>query len=236
MVPLTDPVLRSLAGERLFIYEEERLSFGYTAGNFPSKSLKLLFPDLPLLFLKQVHSDRIATDEEWHAGIEADGLLLDRHGVVAVVQTADCLPLFFFNEERSRGGVLHVGWRGLRLGIEERLAERLGKEFHGFTFFLGPAIEKECYEVGEELRELFAKKDYANDIFSRSRPGKYFLDIKTGLKLSLQALGAAEGKVRDCGLCTRCAGGLFPSFRREGSTGRRIFNFLTLSAGSGRGM
>ena len=233
MAPLTDPVLRSLAGERVFIHEEERLSFGYTAGNFPSTSLKLLFPGLPLLFLRQVHSDRIATDREWHAGIEADGLLLDRRGVVAVVQTADCLPLFFFNEERSRGGVLHVGWRGLLQGIEERLAERLGAEFRDFSFFLGPAIEKNCYEVGEEIAEKFAKKPYAGRVFSRTRPGKHLLDIKSGLRLSLQALGAAESRVGDCGRCTYCSHGMFPSYRRDGATGRRLFNVLTLRGGRG---
>ncbi len=185
---------------------------------------------MPLLFLKQVHSPRIISSAEWHAAIEADGLFLERRNIVAVVQTADCLPLFFFNDERSRGGVIHVGWRGLQQGIEEKLAARLGSAFAGCNFFIGPAIEKNCYEVGEELAELFAKKAYADRLFSRSRPGKYFMDLKTGLKRSLLALGASEKKVLDCGLCTFCSNGLFPSYRRDGATGKRIFNFLALKS------
>ncbi len=232
---MIEPAERTVAGHSLFIHDENNLSFGYTTRQYPSKTLKLSFPSTPLLFLKQVHSARIVSDGEWRAGIEADGLLLERRDLAAVIQTADCLPLFFFNDERSRGGVLHVGWRGLQQGIEEKLAERLGVAFKDFSFFLGPAIEKSCYEVGEELPELFVKKPYGNDIFSNSRPGKYFLDLKAGLKLSLRALGAADGRVMDCGRCTYCSPGLFPSFRRDGGTGRRIFNFLILKSGANAG-
>ncbi len=232
---MIEPVARTLAGHRLFIHDEEYLTFGYTTGHFTSKILKLCFPKTPLLFLKQIHSARIVSDGEWRAGIEADGLLLERRDLAAVIQTADCLPLFFFNDERSRGGVLHVGWRGLQQGIEEKLAERLGVAFKDFSFFLGPAIEKYCYEVGEELLELFAKKSYAKDIFSSSHSGKYFLDLKAGLKLSLRALGAADSRIVDSGHCTHCSPGQFPSFRRDGGTGRRIFNFLILKNGANTG-
>ena len=160
--------------------------------------------------------------------MEADGLILERPGVVAVVQTADCLPLFFFDDERRCGGVVHVGWRGLLQGIEEKLVERLGGGLAGFSFYLGPAIERSCYEVGEELPELFAKKPYAKDIFALVNHGKYAMDLKAGVKLSLAARGVAADRIQDCGLCTFCSGGRFPSYRRDGKTGRRIFNFLQL--------
>lgn len=225
---MIDPAARTIAGKRLFIHEEKHLLFGYTTIDFSSRDLKLLFPSLPLLFLKQVHSQRILSDAEWHAGSEADGLLLERPGVVAVIQTADCLPLFYWDRRRRRGGILHVGWRGLQQGIEEQLAVRLGKELGEFSFFLGPAIEQGCYEVGEELLDLFAGKPYNKGIFSPVRPGKYQLDIKSGLKLSLASAGVAAERIGDCGLCTYCSPELFPSFRRDGGTGRRIFNFLLL--------
>lgn len=228
---MTDPVLRPLAGETLFAHEEDNLIFGYTTRNFPPTVLKRLFPATPILFLRQVHADRIVTPAEWHPGIEADGTILDGGGAVALIQTADCLPLFFFDDARQRGGVLHVGWRGLRQGIEARLAERLGAGLGDFRFHLGPGIERGCYEVGEELPDQFAKKPYGSAIFSPSRPGKYFLDLKAGLKLSLSALGVAAERISDCGLCTYCSRGLFPSYRRDGGTGRRIFNFLMLGRG-----
>jgi len=218
----------SIAGHGLAIHETADLVFGHTDAGFPAPALKLLFPSLPLLFLKQVHSARIVSDAEWQAGVEADGLLLERPGRVAVIQTADCLPLFFFNDERRRGGILHVGWRGLQQGIEEKLAERLGGKVNDFFFYLGPAIEKKCYEVGMELPGYFAKKSYGNELFSEIGGGKHLMDIKRGVKLSLAALGVDPGNIQDSGLCTFCSGGRFPSYRRDGKTGRRIFNFLHL--------
>lgn len=219
------------AGHGLALHQGANLVLGFTGSGFPAADLKRLFPGRPLLFLKQVHSDRIVTAAEWRAGSEADGIFLDRPGAVAVIQTADCLPLFFFDDAGRRGGVLHVGWRGLLAGIEEKLAARLGAGLGAFSFFLGPAIEKKCYEVGPELLDLFAKKPYTKDIFSESGKGKYLLDIKAGLKLSLAALGVAPDRVQDSGLCTFCSGGRFPSYRRDGKTGRRVFNFLMLKTG-----
>jgi YfiH family protein len=228
---LIDLVEGEFAGHALTLHESEGLAFGFTGGDFPAADLRRRFPSLPLLFLKQVNSNRIVAAADWRPGTEADGLLLDRPGMVAVIQTADCLPLFFFDDARRRGGVLHVGWRGLQSGIEERLAARLGAGLGDFSFFLGPAIEKDCYEVGEELPPLFAEKSYGGRIFSRNGRGRYTMDIKAGLKLSLAALGVEPGRVHDSGLCTYCSPGRFPSYRRDGKTGKRIFNFLLLKNG-----
>lgn len=230
---MTDPSAKSFAGKRLFIYEENDLSFGYTTKDFSDKDLKLYFPSLPLLFLKQVHANRIVSDAEWRAGSAGDGLLLERHDTVAVIQTADCLPLFFFDDSRRCGGILHVGWRGLQQGIEEKLVARMDKKLGEFSFYLGPAIEGSCYEVGEELLDLFAKKTYFDRIFSPAGPGKYHLDIPSGLTLSLASAGVAAERIGNCDLCTYCRESMFPSFRRDGASGRRIFNFLQLS-GSNR--
>jgi hypothetical protein len=232
---LIDLAETEFAGHFLALHESAALVLGFTGGDFPAAGLKRLFPGRPLLFLKQVHSDRIAAAADWRAGLEADGLFLDRPGAVAVIQTADCLPLFFFDDARRRGGVIHVGWRGLLAGIEERLAERLGADLGSFSFFLGPAIEKNCYEVGEEIPPLFAAKKYAKEIFSSKGRGKYAMDLKAGLALSLKALGVAAGRIQDSGLCTFCSGGRFPSYRRDGGTGKRIFNFLLLKNGQPAG-
>ncbi len=57
------------------------------------------------------------------------------------------------------------------------------------------------------------------------------MDLTSGLKLSLAALGVAAERIQDSGLCTFCSAGRFPSYRRDGKTGKRIFNFLLLKSG-----
>lgn len=221
---------RVFAGYALTVFENERILFGHTASGFTSAGLQHFLTMKPLLFLKQVHGDRIISQADWRPAVEADGLILNLPGEAAVIQSADCLPLFFFNDDASRGGVIHVGWRGLQAGIEEKLVAMLGAEIGKFNFYLGPAIEKKCYEVGEELPRLFQSKVYADKIFAPRACGKYSMDIKSGLILSLRAAGIAPERIRDSGLCTYCSERRFPSYRRDGKTGRRIFNFLMLKS------
>jgi YfiH family protein len=219
---------RCFEGHAIQIYENERIVFGFTELDFSAAALKRFFCPQPLLFLKQIHSARIVKDSEWQAGSESDGLLLKNRGLVAVIQTADCLPLFFFNRDFTVGGVIHVGWRGLRLGIEKKLLAMLPGSSEKYSFFLGPAIEKKCYPVGEDVYRLFREKPYVENIFTPRPDGKYLLDIKAGLALSLRQTGIGVERIEDCGLCTNCLPERFPSYRRDGKTGKRIFNFLLL--------
>ena len=71
---LIEPASRSFAGHQLFIHQEDRMIFGYTTGNFPSNILKIVFPSMPLLFLKQVHSPRIVSSSGGWPAVEADEL------------------------------------------------------------------------------------------------------------------------------------------------------------------
>ena len=219
---------RIFEGCGLTVFENERILFGFTETGFSSLALRRYLPGRPLLFLKQVHSDRIVSQAEWRPATEGDGLILRRPGAAAVVQTADCLPLFFFRDDGSCGGVIHVGWRGLQQGIETKLISLLGGEAAKYDFYLGPAIEKNCYEVGEEMPGLFRGRGYADRIFTSLGNGKFAMDLKQGLILSLRGAGIAPDRIQDSGLCTYCSMGRFPSYRRDGKTGRRIFNFIVL--------
>jgi YfiH family protein len=219
---------RNFEGNALHVYENSSIILGFSEINFTAAALQRFFKPRPLLFLKQVHSARIFKQSDWQAVSEGDGLLLQKPGAVAVIQTADCLPLFYFADDFTAGGVIHVGWRGLWQGIENKLLEMLPGDPHNYFFFLGPAIEKKCYPVGEELHQLFADKCYAGSIFTPWPGGKQLMDLKTGLVMSLRAAGIAADRIQDSGLCTYCQKDRFPSFRRDGPTGKRIFNFLTL--------
>jgi hypothetical protein len=220
--------VQNFAGLSLQAHEDARLIFGFTHSHFTAAALQRFFKPRELVFLKQVHSGRIIQVSGRQMLEDADGILLTTPGTVAVIQTADCIPLFFYADDFSTGGVIHVGWRGLCQGIEKNLLAILSGNAGRYTFYLGPAIEKNCYTVGEDLRLLFAAKSYAKDIFYPKGDGKYLLDLKAGLRLSLVESGISADRISDCGICTYCAKDRFPSFRRDGKTGKRIFNFLAL--------
>jgi len=162
---------------------------------------------------------------------------------MAVIETADCTPLFFWYHDSTNysiGGVVHIGWRGLLKGIEKKLLELLAAKFvnidiRQLNVFLGPAIEKNCYEVGPDLYEMFSPKTYRDDIFSpldikRDREYKYLLDVKKGIRLSLRESGIPDQRIWESTLCTFCEKDRFPSYRRCPIPGKRIYNFLLLKA------
>jgi YfiH family protein len=215
------------AGRTVQVYEDARLILGFTEGDFTAAALQRFLAPRPLLFLKQIHGKTILNESSWRPASAADGLLLRKPDAVAVIQTADCVPLFYFSDDRAVGGIIHVGWQGLAQGIETELLSMLPGERSRYHFFMGPAIEKKCYPVGEELLNIFGGKPYGTSFFTRRADGKWLMDIKAGLSLSLRQAGIAAGRIQDCGLCTFCHPGRFPSYRRDGKTGRRIFSFFT---------
>ncbi len=224
-----------LNGHFLNYYENDSIVFGFTEIGFKLNDLSTYFPTQQLLDLNQVHSNIIRFASQMEPGMEGDGIILDEPATMAVIKTADCTPLFFRDHHYSIGGVIHIGWQGLLKGIEKKLVELLEKEksiqSENLYFYFGPAIEKECYEVGEDLYEKFSSKSYRENIFfykSLPKKRKYLMDVKKGICLSLQESGISPSRITDPALCTFCEARRFPSYRREKGTVSRIYNFLLL--------
>jgi YfiH family protein len=150
-------------------------------------------------------------------------------GRLAVIKTADCIPLSFWEESSRIGGLIHVGWRGLLKGIESKLINLLKNiqvEYSKLAFFIGPSIEGPCYPVGKEVYEQFNNHPYQSQMFQRTRQGILNLDLKKGIKLTLTDSGIEPRRIYDSEICNLCEAQRFPSYRREGGVTHRIYNFL----------
>ena len=86
-------------------------------------------------------------------------------------------------------GIAHAGWRGLISGVIENLIESFQCNGDDLVVHLGPAISKNYFEVGEEIKDLYLSK---NSNFARSFQfyrDKHYLDLydaaKVYLKLSI---------------------------------------------------
>lgn len=240
-------------------YHDQRIIFGFTEKDFELKDLVTFFQIHihRLVELKQIHSDIIyfsnqietvlphhgQTAAEEARMTKGDGFILAETNTMAIIKTADCTPLFFYDDTYSLGGVIHIGWQGLLKGIETNLLSLLEKQQVSpgkLHFIIGPAIESKCYEVGPDLHEKFFTKWYRDRVFSHheEKTGKYWLDIKKGISLSLQRSGVPSDRITDVGICTLCMAERFPSYRqdkRSGGTGEncgRIYNFLLLKPGN----
>lgn len=222
-------------------YETPQFAMGFTELNFSLDHFSRLYPEYSQVILTQVHSGTILFSSRIPHGEapEADGIILDERGKIAIIETADCTPLFFWyeNSDASVGGVVHVGWRGLYSGIERNLVRMLKEKYPGFDpkelhVFLGPSIEEQCYEVGDDLYEKFSIHPYREEIFIENPPhtGKFrrVLNVKKGITLSLIECGVNPEHITQSDLCTFCRPERFPSYRRQKGTGQRIHNYLVL--------
>jgi YfiH family protein len=230
-------------GNFINVYETPQIILGFTEIRFSFTDLSRMFGPYKLIELKQVHSDIIHVSSQIEPGHEGDGIILDQKDTMAVIKTADCTPLFFWYNGStgcSIGGVIHIGWRGLLKGIEKKLLDLLVEKFvnldiRRLNVFLGPSIEKNCYQVGPDLYEMFSLKTYRDDIFSPiftkgDKIYKYWLDLKKGIRLSLKESGIPEQQIWESTLCTFCEKDRFPSYRRCPAPRKRIYNFLLLKA------
>ena len=173
----------------------------------------LNFPAEPL-WLEQVHGNEVLGKH----GDCADARVVGA-GEVAVVMTADCLPVLFTDLAGSEVAAAHAGWRGLEAGILEHTVQAMQAEPLEIIAWLGPAIGPDAFEVGDEVREAFLQHDLnAAEAFRPSPAGRWLADIYLLARQRLASVGVKQ--VYGGGLCTYSDKERFFSFRRDRETGR----------------
>lgn len=187
--------------------------------------------DIPiqkLVNLVQVHQDRILSisspQQYTQASLqEADGWITNLKNVPLVVRTADCLPVFLFDEAGCIG-LIHAGWRGTKLKIVTQAVDMMVRQFHAdlarIQVGFGPAIHQCCYEVGEEFVQHFPQETVKFN-------GRYHLDLVAANRNQLLQLGLKQTQIFDVDICTCCDHNYF-SYRREGSKAGRMISLMML--------
>ena len=184
------------------------------------------------VIMRQVHSNVIHRLEAAPAGKpEGDALVTNVPGLLLVVRTADCLPVFLVDEKNRALAAVHCGWRGTQKRILEKAVLAMGRSYGtrpaGLLAALGPCIGPACYEVGAEVKAGFAAAGFPDDVFGpvTGRAGKHLLDLPRANAWLLGELGLKASNVCSAGACTHCDAGLL-SFRRNPGEPRRMYNFI----------
>jgi purine-nucleoside/S-methyl-5'-thioadenosine phosphorylase / adenosine deaminase len=151
----------------------------------------------------------------------ADAAITRQRGRVCAIMVADCLPVLFSTRDGTRIGAAHAGWRGLASGVLENTVGALGMPGHELTAWLGPAISREHFEVGDEVRAAFvAGGPGAADAFQRNARGRWQADLVALARRRLDALGITD--VSGGEWCTCADRARFFSHRRDGKGGRMV--------------
>ena len=174
------------------------------------------------VWLEQIHGTSIIDAARFQSGDpppQADAAFSRKAGVVCVVMTADCLPVLFCDDSGSIVAATHAGWRGLLSGVLEETVAAMGVPGKNLTAYLGPAIGRQAFEVGDEVRSAFVSvEEEAAAAFRPSLPGKWLADIYLLARQRLAGQGIE--KVFGGSFCTVSEADRFFSYRRNGQTGR----------------
>jgi polyphenol oxidase len=177
--------------------------------------------DLPAepLWLRQVHGGRVVLHDGSLTEPEADAAVAFEPGRVLAVLTADCLPVAFASLDGARLGLAHAGWRGLAAGVLEHTVDALGVPGGELLAWFGPAISRQAFEVGSEVRETFLAADRAAAAaFAPNERGRWQADLYALARIRLNRLGVT--RIGGGEECTFRDAHRFYSHRRDPRGGR----------------
>ncbi len=160
-------------------------------------------------WLRQQHGNKVVVVNSpgAHAGAEGDCMATAASSAVLSVTTADCVPVVVVG--RGAFALVHVGWRGIRLGVIDaavRAVRDLQPPFASQRFevtaVLGPMIRSGSYEFDSSLAAEIAH-DIGTEperITGVTRWGTPSLDLAAAVTWCLTATRVYE--VDDMGLDT----------------------------------
>ena len=172
----------------------------------------------------QVHSSTVFTLEKApEEELSGDGFATKKRGLLLCVKTADCVPILLCDSENRVAAALHAGWRGsfsdiVGKGIESMIA--LGAEAGNIVAAIGPAICRDCFEVGDEVVAELEKslgKEYVDEYCAVSG-GRAHIDLKALNRGLLLRRGVDEARIDVCSDCTCEHPDRYFSHRRMGAS------------------
>lgn len=188
--------------------------------NHLTQALQHLSSCAPPQWLNQVHGIQVVNAGSDPACVpDADAVTTMQPGMPCAVMTADCLPVFFCDQDGHRVAVAHAGWRGLCDGVLEATLKQF-PDSNRVLAWLGPAIGPAAFEVGDEVRAAFMECDAgaASAFVPSPNAGRWLADIYALARQRLTRAGVAS--IYGGGLCTFNDPDRFFSYRRDGQTGR----------------
>ncbi len=169
-------------------------------------------------WINQTHGTHAVTLELDNSR-DADAAITRQPGVVAVVMTADCLPILVCNRDGSEVAAVHAGWRGLQAGVIQGTLASMESCGAQLQAWIGPGISQQNFEVGGEVRSAFiASIQDAESFFKENRKGHWLCDLAGLAERVLKRQGVVD-VYRDPGCSYRDADRFF-SYRRNATTGR----------------
>jgi len=145
-----------------------------------------------IFLLNQVHSNKfvfIDKYSKYQKKERADAIITDIPKLPIAILTADCAPILIYDKKKKMIGAIHAGWKGAYKGIISKVINfmiKKGCEKKNMLAVIGPCIAQKSYNVREDFRTKFLKKDKRNKVFFKKRKNLICFDLSKYIKSELK--------------------------------------------------
>ncbi len=136
-----------------------------------------------IFLLKQIHSNKfIFIDDKYKLKKrpQADAIITSQKNLPIGVLTADCVPILIYDRKKKMIAAVHAGWRGAYKNIIGRVSNfmiKKGCKPQNIIATIGPSISVKNYEVQENFKKKFIKKNKKNHRYFKKNKEKLYFDL-----------------------------------------------------------
>ena len=148
-----------------------------------------------IFLLHQIHSNKfIYIDEKYKnkKKPKADAIITNQKYLPIAVLTADCSPILIYDGKKKIIAAIHAGWKGAYKDIVNKVIKfmiKKGCELSDMTAVIGPSISLKNYEVKEDFKKKFIKKNKKNLMFFKINKKKIYFDLTSYIYTYLKKNG-----------------------------------------------
>ena len=141
--------------------------------------------------MHQIHSNKfvfINKKNKFKYKPKADAIITNKKKIPIAVLTADCVPILICDDKKNYIAAIHAGWKGAYKDIISKVIKfmiKKGSNPKNITAAIGPAISVKNYEVKNDFKKKFIKKDKKNNKFFKTKNNKLYFDLSKFVKSSL---------------------------------------------------
>ncbi len=187
------------------------------------------------VFANQIHSNKVTLITDIHKGLgtiqretaiaDTDAMITNYPNICIMSQSADCVPILFYDPVKNVIASAHAGWKGTVARIAENVVKYFVENYNSnptdLVVGIGPCIGTCCYEVGEEVIEQ-AKSSLKNadglfTVIPKFKNPVFDL-VKANYNILIE-LGLNPENIETANICTKCNNEMFFS-ARAGDKGR----------------
>lgn len=156
---------------------------------------------------------------------DCDGLYTFSNDLTLNAFVADCTPVYFINPTVNLVGVIHAGWQGTVKSIVYQALSSICQKHQlnpsDFHVVIGPSIEMDHFEVGQDVIDLINDLDYIDyqSTYEQISATKYHANVKKINYLQAIAAGVKAENIYVTNLDTFSNDDFF-SYRQNNQTGR----------------